>query len=148
MYYLKYICINMNILCVKYINIMMHNLIIYIMKDQFYSASSLNFLILTMVDLAVKAVGVLSSQAPPAMVFLQPLHFHIPIQVLLTLTLPQNGQPYRECCWISNFFTIFLRLLPYLVPYLAVIPTFYVLLVIYTNIFVFIKIYIILYIYI
>jgi hypothetical protein len=83
-----------------------------------------------MVDLAVMAVGVLSSQAPPAMVFLQPLHFQMPIQVLFTDTFPQKGHAYLECCYISNFFTIFLREEPYLVPYLRVIPTFYVLLVI------------------
>jgi len=47
--------------------------------------------------LAVKAVGVLSSQAPPAIVFLHAEHLHIPMQVLFTFTLPQKGHAYLEC---------------------------------------------------
>ena len=45
-------------------------------------------------------------------------------------TFPQWGQTYFACCWSSNFFIIFLRAPPYLVPYLPTMPTFLVLLVI------------------
>jgi hypothetical protein len=42
------------------------------------------------------------------------------------LSLPQKAQLYLECCVISIFFTTFLMEAPYRVPYLPVIPTFFV----------------------
>ncbi len=92
--------------------------------NQIASYSSLSFFNLAMVLLAVKAVGVLSSQAPPAIYFLQDLHFQIPITVLLTWGFPQKGQMYQALWETSNFLAIFLREEPYLVPYFLVIPTF------------------------
>lgn len=45
------------------------------------------------------------------------------------VTFP-HGAIYFICCWISNFFVIFLKDEPYLTPYLPQIPTFFVLLAI------------------
>jgi len=47
--------------------------------------------------------------APPATVFLQPLHFQIPTECLLTVFLPQKVQMYRACWVISIFLTCFRR---------------------------------------
>jgi len=96
----------------------------YIIHHQLASYSSLNFFNLAIVLLAVNAVGVFSSHAPPAIYFLQAMHFHTPITVLLTVCFPQNGQMYLALYDTSNFFAIFLRDEPYLVPYFLVIPTF------------------------
>ena len=47
------------------------------------SASSRSFFSLFIVVLAVEAIGVLSSQAPPVKVFLHPLHLQIPTETFL-----------------------------------------------------------------
>ena len=62
-------------------------------------------------------------QAPPAIVFWQPLHFQMPTECRLTVFLPQNVQMYRACWVISIFLTCFRREAPYRVPYLPVTPT-------------------------
>ena len=49
---------------------------------------------------------------------------------LFILSFPQKVQVYLLCWEISIFFTVFLKLAPYLVPYFPVIPTFLVLLAI------------------
>lgn len=95
-----------------------------------------------MVVLAVEAIDVLSSQAPPVKVFLHPLHLQIPTETFLmagyehkllsysSLTFPHSGQTYLYLCMVSNFFISFLNEEPYLGPYFLVMPTFLVLLVI------------------
>jgi len=85
---------------------------------------SLNRLI---VLLTVAALVVLNTYAPPAIVFLHPLQFHIPTAVLFTASLPQNVHVYVACCDISIFFTCFRSDIPYRVPYFPVTPTFFVL---------------------
>lgn len=45
----------------------------------------------------------------------------------LQYTFPQNVHVYLECWVISIFLTIFRNEAPYRVPYLPVIPTFFVL---------------------
>ena len=52
--------------------------------------------------------------APPATVFLQPLHFQIPTECRLTVFFPQNVQTYRACWVISIFLTCLRRDAPYL----------------------------------
>merc|ERR1711936_33149 len=64
--------------------------------------------------------------APPATTtrqFLSP-QAQMPTTFLLILSFPQKVQVYLLCCEISIFLTVFLRLAPFLVPYLPVIPTF------------------------
>ena len=79
-----------------------------------------------MVVLAVTAGGVLSMYAPPAMTFLQDLHFQMPVDWRFTESLPQKTQLYLACCEIS-IFLMFLRIeAPYRMPYLPQIPTFFV----------------------
>lgn len=65
--------------------------------NQSVFCSAFNFLILAIVVLAVCAIVVESSHAPPAIVFLQPLHRHIPTTYLLTVFFPQKGHIYLEC---------------------------------------------------
>ncbi len=60
------------------------------------------------------------------MVFLHLKHFQIPVDTLLTEVLPQNVQLYLECWVTSIFLMTFLKVAPYLVPYLPQIPAFFV----------------------
>jgi len=65
-----------------------------------------------MVERTVTAEGVLSTYAPPAMVFLQDLHFQIPVTWRLMASLPQNVQWYLLCWVVSIFFTSLRRVEP------------------------------------
>ncbi len=71
-------------------------------------ASSLSFFNLFMVTLAVVATLVANSQAPPAKVILQPLHFHIPHDTLLTAVFNYSHM-YLSACW-ANVFSVLLEL--------------------------------------
>ena len=71
--------------------------------------NSIFFLRRLIVVFAVDAAVVVNSHAPPAIVLLHPLHFHIPVASLLIDFLPQNGQIDFTLCSISNAFTCFLN---------------------------------------
>ena len=60
------------------------------------------------------------------MVFLQDLHFQIPVDSRLMAVFPQKVQGYLLCLATSIFLQSFLRVAPYLTPYFPVIPTFFV----------------------
>ena len=87
---------------------------------------SLVFLNLWMAVLVVIAAGVDNTYAPPAITFLHAEQFQIPVAFRLTVSLPQKTQLYLAC-WVTSIFLItFLKVAPYLVPYLPQIPTFLV----------------------
>lgn len=60
------------------------------------------------------------------MVFSHLKHFQIPVACLFTAVFPQKVQPYLACCVTSIFLMTFLKVAPYLVPYLPQMPTFFV----------------------
>lgn len=68
----------------------------------------------------------LGAHAPPAITDLQERQFHIPTELRLTESFPQNEHVYFACCDISIFFICFRSEAPYLVPYFPTIPTFFV----------------------
>ena len=79
-----------------------------------------------MVDRTCAACAVFSVYAPPAMTFLQPPQFQMPVAVRFTESFPQKTHVYFECWLISIFFTCFRSEAPYRTPYLPVIPAFFV----------------------
>ena len=80
------------------------------------------------VVLTDRADGVLSCHAPPASALWHLLHFHTLTASLRMASLPQNGHTYVAAEDSHNFFAIFLRAAPYLVPYFPMMPNFLVLL--------------------
>ena len=60
------------------------------------------------------------------MVFLHLVQFQIPVACLFTDFFPQKVQMYLECWVTSIFLMTFLKVPPYLVPYLPTIPAFLV----------------------
>merc|ERR1719359_2341984 len=90
------------------------------------SSCSFSFFRRLMVVRTVTAGAVASCQQPPAMTFLQALHFQIPPATRLTLVFPQKLHRYRACCRISMRFVTFRSEAPYRVPYFPVMPTFFV----------------------
>merc|ERR1712183_1237086 len=55
----------------------------------------------------VTAAVVEWTQAPPAIVFRQPLQCQTPTTLRLSASLPQNGHVKVACCDTSIFFTVF-----------------------------------------
>ena len=80
-----------------------------------------------MLVLAEMAAAVERVQAPPAIFLPVYLHFQMPTASRLTHSLPEKGLTYLAFDVTSNFLTIFLRVAPYLVPYLPTMLTFFVL---------------------
>ena len=65
-----------------------------------------------MVERTVTAAEVFSTYAPPALVFLHPVHAQMPTAVRFMAYLPQKSQKNLECWDTSCFFTTLRREAP------------------------------------